>query len=233
LRYEKINLPGPLPLHCFSTNVVLGLDVLETYEPELKWKQREMHLPDPDPGNDAIYIISAQSRSILPHIDNLRHIELCTMQEFAELCASNRCSESDEIWLGFIRSVPATESVDTNAGLLSGRGACQPEVQQVLQEFQDVLVSELPAGIPPRRLGVDGKPIEHTIDLDPVSKPYAAQPRKLSVDEDNELRAVLPDLLAKGWVTPSLSPHAAPVVFVRKSQMGLLASKLYGCVYRT
>jgi hypothetical protein len=191
-------------------DVVFGTDFLDKYEPELNLKEREMHLPDSDPDDATIYIISAQYRAALSHIDNLRHIALCTIQEFAEVCASNRSTESDEIWLGCIRSVPATQTVDTYSGLVSGRVACQSEVQQVLQEVQDMLVSELPADIPPRRLGVDGKPIEHTIELDPVSKPYGAQPRNLLVDEDNELRAVLPDLLAKRWVTPSLSPNAAP-----------------------
>ena len=89
-------------------------------------------------------------------------------------------------------------------------------LQSILEQFHDVLRTELPSGTPPQRLGVDGKPIEHTIELDSTSKPYAAQPRKLSVDEDAELLTVLKELLAKGWAYPSLSPHAAPIVFVRK-----------------
>jgi hypothetical protein len=38
----------------------------------------------------------------------------------------------------------------------------------------------------------------------------------LTVEEDTELRRLLDELLTKGWIVPSLSPHAAPVVFVRK-----------------
>ena len=83
-------------------------------------------------------------------------------------------------------------------------------------EFADVLVSNLPPGIPPVRKGPDGKPIKHTIELAENAKPYAAQPRRLSPDEYTELRRVLHELLENGWLGPSLSPHAAPLVFARK-----------------
>ena len=197
-------------------DVVLGLDFLEKYDPALKWKKREMHLVDPRPGIDATYIIPAESRESLPHIDT-KLIQLCTMQELAHMCVSNELSDGDEIWLGFVRCENKNGTPDPSVyGPLSGKGATHPGVQSILEQFHDVLRTELPSGTPPQRLGVDGKPIEHTIELDPTSKPYAAQPRKLSVDEDAELLTVLKELLAKGWAYPSLSPHAAPIVFVRK-----------------
>ena len=197
-------------------DVVLGLDFLEKYDPALKWKKREMHLVDPRPGIDATYIIPAETRESLPYIDTKLR-QLRTMQELAHMCVSNELSDGDGIWLGFVRCENKNGTPDPSVyGPLSGKGATHPGVQSILEQFHDVLRIELPSGAPPQRLGVDGKPIEHTIELDSTSKPYAAQPRKLSVDEDAELLTVLKELLAKGWAYPSLSPHAAPIVFVRK-----------------
>jgi hypothetical protein len=56
----------------------------------------------------------------------------------------------------------------------------------------------------------------HTIETEPHHKPYTTKPRPLSREEDEELRTVMSELLHNGWITPSLSPYAAPIVFVRK-----------------
>ena len=40
--------------------------------------------------------------------------------------------------------------------LFTGKGADHPKVRDVLSEFSDVLVSKLPPGDPPERLGLDG-----------------------------------------------------------------------------
>jgi hypothetical protein len=64
---------------------------------------------------------------------------------------------------------------------------------QFLNDFLDILVSELPSGLPENRGAIDGSMIEHTIELDPGSKPYAAQPRPLTVEEDAEIKRLLDD----------------------------------------
>jgi hypothetical protein len=74
----------------------------------------------------------------------------------------------------------------------------------------------MPAGMPPERIGIDGNPIEHTNDLAPGTKPFAANPRRLTPAEDKEMFKDLKLLFENGWIVPSLSPHAAPVVFARK-----------------
>lgn len=194
--------------------VVLGLDFLEKYDPNLRFKQRRMILRDPRPGNDNEHTIHAASRESLPEI-HTTHIELCTMRQFADMCANRECSE-DEVFVGFMRCTDSDAPERIDEFLYAGKGGDHPKVKSVLSEFSDVLVSKLPPGDPPARLGVDGKPIEHTIDLHDTTKPFAAQPRRLSPDEDAELQRVLRELLENGWIVPSLSPHAAPVVFARK-----------------
>ena len=218
LTFVTVSLGGFRTVHDFyvaslpGLEVVLGLDFLEKHDPKIRWNKRLMEIQDPRPGNDNVYTIKAASRDALPSIET-NCIELCTMQDFANMCASKECLK-DEVFVGFVRATDPDSEHDEH--LYSGKGATDPRVKSVLSDFADVLVSKLPDGLPPERFGVDGKPIEHCIDLDPNTKPFASQPRRLTPDEDAEIQRVLKELLASGWITPSLSPHAAPVVFVRK-----------------
>jgi hypothetical protein len=152
-------------------------------------------------------------------------IQLCSMQDFATAC-TNDCVD-DEVWLVQLRmSDPVLDSIP-----LLGKGSDHPKINAILNDFPDVLVSELPSGLPKERRAIDGSIDEHTIELDPTSKQYAAQPRPLTVEEDTELRRLLDELLTKGWIVPSLSPHAAPVVFVRKKPVPITGkSTLRMCV---
>jgi hypothetical protein len=195
-------------------DVVLGLDFLETYDPDLRWKKRRMQIKDPNPNVDNFYIIHAKPTKALPQIDS-NCIELCTIQEFADLVSRGEC-DGEEIFLGFVRCTDTDSSLQLDEHLYAGKGAQDPRVAEILSEFSDVLVSKMPAGMPPERVDSDGNPIEHTIDLAPGTKPYAANPRRLTPAEDREMFKVLKLLFENGWIGPSLSPHAAPVVFSRK-----------------
>ena len=177
-------------------DVVLGLDFLAKYDLILRWRQRYMLLNDPRPANDTVYKIQACSRESLPHIQS-DLIELCTMRQFADMCAKNDCS-GDEVFVGFVRGTDSDFQRPEDDFLYSGKGGDHPDVQKVLSDSADVLVSKLPSGNPPESFGPDGKPIEHTIELAEATKPFAAQPRRLSQDEDAELQKVLKDLLANG-----------------------------------
>jgi hypothetical protein len=124
------------------------------------------------------------------------------MRELATTCAVD--CDHDEVCLA---QCCLTESIFNNIPLL-GKGSDNPKIHAILNDFRDVLVSELPSGLPKERRAIDGSIIEYqTIELEPCSKPYAAQPRPLTVKEDAEIRRLLDELLAKGWIVPSLSPH--------------------------
>lgn len=162
--------------------VVLGLDFLEMYEPDLKWRKRRIHIKDPKPNVDNEYVIHAKKGNALPHIDS-NCIELCTIQDFADSVSRGDC-DGEEIFLGFVRCTDNENTLQVDEHLYAGRGATDPRVLEVISEFSDVLVSKLSAGMPPERIGIDGNPIEHTIDLAPDSKPFAARPRRLTPAED-------------------------------------------------
>jgi hypothetical protein len=66
------------------------------------------------------------------------------------------------------------------------------------------------------RIGIDGQPLEDTIEVAPGTQPYARPPRMFTPEESVEIRRYLTDFLNKKWIVPSLSPWAAPVLFVPK-----------------
>lgn len=82
----------------------------------------------------------------------------------------------------------------------------------LLQSFPEVLRDALPPGLPPSRPGHD-----HKIPLIPGSQPPWRAPYRLATTELDELRRQLDDYLGKGWIRPSQSPFAAPVLFVKKA----------------
>jgi hypothetical protein len=61
-----------------------------------------------------------------------------------------------------------------------------------------------------------GNPIEHCVDVEPGATPFARPSRPFTPHEEAEIKKYLTDLLTKGWITPSLSPWAASVLFVPK-----------------
>jgi hypothetical protein len=79
----------------------------------------------------------------------------------------------------------------------------------VVCDFPDVFPDDL-SGVPPDRK------IESQIDLLLGAQPVANVPYRLAPSEMKELIAHLQDLLDKGFISPSVSPWGAPVLFVKK-----------------
>ena len=84
------------------------------------------------------------------------------------------------------------------------------EVQKVLNEFKDVMPSELPKKLPPRREE------DHKIELESRSKPPTMGPYRMAPPELEELRRQLKELLEVGFIQPSKAPYGAPVLFQKK-----------------
>ena len=88
------------------------------------------------------------------------------------------------------------------------------EVQELLEEFTDIVVDELPRSLP---LIIS---VSHHIDLIPV----ASFPNKaayiLTPQENEEVKRQVQDLLDKGLVRKSLSPCVVPTVLSPKKDGG-------------
>uniref|UniRef100_A0A0G4HCE2 Reverse transcriptase domain-containing protein n=1 Tax=Chromera velia CCMP2878 TaxID=1169474 RepID=A0A0G4HCE2_9ALVE len=86
--------------------------------------------------------------------------------------------------------------------------------RQVVGEYRDVFCDEIPK-LPPRRS------VKFAINLEPGHPPPARPPYRLSFGELDEMRRQLDDLLAKGFIRPSVSPFAAPAFFMAKKDRSL------------
>jgi hypothetical protein len=88
------------------------------------------------------------------------------------------------------------------------------EVQELLEEFADIIVDELPRSLPPIRS------VSHHIDLIPgASFPNKAAYR-LTPQENEEVKRQVQELLDKGLVRESLSPCVVPTVLSPKKDGG-------------
>ena len=102
---------------------------------------------------------------------------------------------------------------------------CQGYLAYVVETKEEgILVDEIPvvreflddiAG-----LSLD-REVEFTIDLIPGTEPISIPPYRMAPAELRELKAHLEELLSKGFIQPSISPWAAPVLFVKKKDGSL------------
>jgi hypothetical protein len=79
----------------------------------------------------------------------------------------------------------------------------------VVSEFPYVFPEEL-LGMPPKRK------VEFTIELIPGTTPISKRAYRVSGPELVELKKQIEELLEKGYIRPSTSPWAAPVLFLEK-----------------
>jgi hypothetical protein len=79
----------------------------------------------------------------------------------------------------------------------------------VVDEFLDVFPNDLLGLLPDRD-------IEFIIKLLPRTAPIAKCPYRMGVDELEDLKKQIKELLDKGFIRPSSSPWVAPVIFVDK-----------------
>ena len=81
------------------------------------------------------------------------------------------------------------------------------QVAVVLEEYNDMMLAELPRVLPPRRA------VDHWIELEPGARPPTRGPYQMVPLELAELRKQLEQLLAVGYIQPSKAPYKAPVLF--------------------
>ena len=91
-----------------------------------------------------------------------------------------------------------------------------PDVEVLLTKYKDVFPDELPDGLPPKRPQGDFK-----IELKEGSKPIKRGLYRMSLTELEETKTQVEKLMKQGFVRPSTSPWAAPVLFASKKDGGL------------
>jgi hypothetical protein len=88
------------------------------------------------------------------------------------------------------------------------------EVQELLEQFADIVVDKLPHSLPPMRS------VSHHIDLIPGASFPNKVVYKLTLQENEEVKRQVQDLLDKGLVRESLSPCVVPTVLSPKKDGG-------------
>ena len=97
---------------------------------------------------------------------NSTFIELCSISTFA---ATLHTLSDKELNQAFVACI--TPELCSAVAAADPKDYKSPELQAMLNEFEDVLVSSIPGGLPPKRVDADGRPIEHTIEVDTTAKP--------------------------------------------------------------
>eukprot|EP00253_Pinus_taeda_P023839 PITA_23839 len=85
-----------------------------------------------------------------------------------------------------------------------------PEIQQMLKEFIDIVVDDLPDKLPPKRS------ISHHIDFIPGASLPKKATYRMSPKDNEEIRKQVQELLDKGLIRESLSPCTVPTVLAPK-----------------
>jgi len=99
----------------------------------------------------------------------------------------------------------------------------EPTTGKFLHEFADIFPSEL-HGFPQERS------VEHEINVPDDAKPSRKHAYRLSHAEEEEVKKRIAELLEAGWIQPSQSPWAAPVLFAKKKDAGPGTGGLRFCI---
>ena len=101
--------------------------------------------------------------------------------------------------------------LDNNTKGLLPPLCCSTSVIRVLDEFKDVITHKLPEALPPVW------EVDYKIKLVRGAESQNKVPYRFNQNEFVELKRLLTELLARGYIRPSKSPFGAPVLFVSKN----------------
>ncbi|KAJ9510007.1 hypothetical protein QJQ45_011664 [Haematococcus lacustris] len=130
-----------------------------------------------------------------------------------------RAARHDEVFMALLTQQPnpsTSPSTSTSSSTPTpDPPPLHPKAAALVHQYPSVFPKELPAVQDMPRRSVD-----HTIHLTgPAPSPRPIY--RMSQPELDQLKKQLDDLLAKGFIRPSTSPFAAPVLFVRKKDGSL------------
>jgi len=174
-------------------DIILGLPWLRKINPSINWRTGTVSFQF---GNRNI---------VLPRCNNsfTNDVKLLSALQF-----SRASRKTDSLYLALVTECISPEEMES----MNSR---DPELSNILKEFDDVFPNDLPKGLPPHR------EIDHKIDLTPGSEPPSRSPYRISFEESKELRSQLKNLVDHEFIQPSKSPYGAPVLFAKKSDGSL------------
>ncbi|CAI7833139.1 unnamed protein product [Closterium sp. NIES-53] len=115
-------------------------------------------------------------------------------------------NESDTGYLALVMAAAEEEKPNTEL---------PAAVNEVLEQYKDIMPDNLPARLPPARTH------EHEIVEEPGVKPVSCAPYCLSPIELTDMKKQVEYLLDRQLIYPSTSPYGAPVLFTPKPDSSL------------
>lgn len=167
------------------------------HEPAIKWKKQEMLIKV---GSRGICLRASKegmenATTLTPRIAHVTQHQI----------SRDMRARGTEALLFVIKECKTSVKAASNIDSLPA------DVRQLLSEFGDVLVHELPPGLLPSRS------IDHHVELVAGNhKPPYRPVYKMSPLEMEEARRQIEELLAKGHTRPLKSPYGALILFARK-----------------
>jgi hypothetical protein len=231
-------------------DLILGMNWLDYHEPTLKFGQsRSMHFGDtkcclnclPQGIPDTVYddrpadsdtrtdtavgnisIISAKAASSTA----ARHPELVIWLDHHDWgrldedeVDGNDCNSSSFVRTARLSAVSQAD-FDKYMDKLDREPRTEEEIKAILPEFVHCIIDafnpKLADQLPPRRPGVD-----HALPTDPAAGIPRPKIYGLSRTETAAVKGFIDNMMGKGFIRPSTSPYAAPVLVVKKPGGGL------------
>ncbi len=187
----------PLPKY----DAILGLAWLQTLNPTIDWNTQSISLIHD--GRRHTFTTTTDPVSLHVTLNQLNTLLLTP----SALKQTLRRKEVESLIL--IHRTPDNPGSPPHLASIS-TDDFDPLRKSLLTEFKDVFPPELPPGLPPQR------DVDHKIELVPDAKPVIRPTYSMSAKELEELSKQLNDLETAGYIRPSKSPYASPVLFVKK-----------------
>ena len=137
-----------------------------------------------------------------------------TMVEIASATSVQRLLRKPGMVEDVLLLVPKQHDCNAVASSPTLPTSAHARITQLISDNAELFTE--PSTLPPSRAQHD-----HTIEMEPGSKPPFRHPFRLSGEEKEELRKQLEQLLERDHIRPSKSPYGAPVLFVRKKDGSL------------
>ncbi|CAF2747692.1 unnamed protein product [Rotaria sp. Silwood2] len=192
---DKITSAYVFPISTATNyDVILGVPWLFKNNPCINWQTRTITITT----NGHKYLLKTTNLDSKTIDDKF----LDTIESTDDiLINAKQLSRCKQIYL-VTTKITSNRYVDTSSSI-------DLQINQLLEEFEDVFPDDL-IELPPKR------DIDHEIKLFENVTPPSQQPFRMSQPELAELKRQLEILLEKGFIRPSKSPYAAPVLFAKK-----------------